>query len=117
MTTVQSYPGGLQYPDAEYGFLVNMEGELTHLLLNKLFAEGLIVYVATEPFSNGGHDYRSGALLLRRRGNPDDLTRYPGPDWLGKWVSTSMVSAAAIHPMARISVRRHSVSWWSRMWR
>ena len=65
--------GELINPDAGFGFLVRMSGERVHRLLVKLFGEHLIVYCSEDPFKMDGIDYPSGTLLLRRRGNPDDM--------------------------------------------
>lgn len=65
--------GALINPSAQFGFLVNMEGELTYRLLHRLFSEELVVYTATKGLTCEGRDYLPGALLLRKRGNPDTL--------------------------------------------
>jgi len=66
--------GRLINPEAQFGFIINMEGEKTYRLLNHLFAGELIVYCSEEPFTVEGISFKPGALLLRKRGNPDHLT-------------------------------------------
>ena len=61
-------------PGAQFGFAVNMAGELTDRLLVRLFAEELVVYCAKKPFTLEGRDYSAGSLVVRRMGNPADLT-------------------------------------------
>jgi len=65
--------GQLINPQAQFGFLINMEGEKTYRILNRLFAEELIVYSSEKPFTVEGKSFKAGALLLRKRGNPKDL--------------------------------------------
>ncbi len=66
-------PGELHYPDALFGFVADMTGEATNRLMAHLFAEGLTIYTATEPFTIEGRDYNRGSLLVRRQANPDNL--------------------------------------------
>lgn len=68
-----SEPGQLRFPDAQFGFVADMEGEATNRLLAFLFDKDLTVYATTEPFTIEGRDYNRGALLIRRQGNPDNL--------------------------------------------
>jgi hypothetical protein len=75
-TTVREFTeptGELLYPDAEFGFLIDMEGERTYHLLKRLFDEQFTVYVSEKPFTVEGRSYRAGALLLRKRGNPKEM--------------------------------------------
>jgi hypothetical protein len=65
--------GHLVNPEARFGFVVDMEGEKTYRLLARLFGEELIVYAAEKPFTVEGKSFKSGALLLRKRGNREDL--------------------------------------------
>jgi len=65
--------GGVHNADASYGYAVDMVGEKTYLVLNRLFAEDVTVHAAEKPFRLEGRDYGAGALVLRRRGNPDNL--------------------------------------------
>jgi len=60
-------------PEAQFGFILDMEGETTYLALKELFARDLTVYCATEPFTIAGVTFKPGALLVRKRGNPDNL--------------------------------------------
>ncbi len=60
-------------PGAQYGFIVDMQGEKTYRMLNGLFGEHVTVYASEKAFTIEGRRYRPGALVLRRRGNPDDL--------------------------------------------
>lgn len=65
--------GQLFNPEAEFGFVIDMEGEKTYLALNRLFAEELIVYCSEKPFTVEGKSFKAGSLLLRKRGNREDL--------------------------------------------
>jgi hypothetical protein len=65
--------GQLHNPDARFGFVINMVGELTNRMLVKLFAEDVVVRCSEKAFTLEGRNYRPGSLVLRRRGNPDDL--------------------------------------------
>ncbi len=73
VTTLTEPTGQLTNSSARYGFLIDMEGELTYRILNSLFARGLYVYVSEKPFTVEGRAYKAGTLLLRKRGNPDNL--------------------------------------------
>ena len=66
--------GAVSNPDAHFAFIINMDGERTNQALVRLFAEGLTVYAATMPFTLEGRDYLPGSLVIRRRGNPDNLS-------------------------------------------
>ena len=65
--------GRVYEPQAQFGFVVNMVGELTDRLLVKLFDEDVVVYCSEKPFTLEGREYAAGALVVRRRGNPDAL--------------------------------------------
>ena len=65
--------GDLLYPEAQFGFVADMEGERTYRLLKRLFEERLNVYVSEKSFTIEGRSYKPGAVVLRKRGNPDDL--------------------------------------------
>ncbi len=69
-------PGGVTDPQADYGFLINMEGEGTNRVLTALFQRGLVIAASTRPFTLGGRNYASGSLRLLRRGNPTDLQKH-----------------------------------------
>lgn len=72
-------PGGrLVNPDAEYGFLIDMEGEQTYRILNRIFARELNVYASEKSLTIEGREYAAGALLLRARGNPANLAEILG---------------------------------------
>ncbi|MCB2230941.1 hypothetical protein KQH82_09530 [bacterium] len=73
VTTLADPTGRLVNPDATYGFIVNMEGEPTYLLLNRLFAKQLNIFASEKPFTIDGKEYGAGSLLMRTRGNPDNL--------------------------------------------
>jgi hypothetical protein len=70
--------GQLVNPDAQFGFLVNMEGEKTFLALTRIFAHEFVVHAATKPFSIEGKDYERGSLLLRNRGNVKEMPEILG---------------------------------------
>lgn len=74
VTELANPTGHLVEPDAQYGFVVDMEGELTYEMLNRLFQEKLTIYASEKPFTVEGRKFKPGALLLRRRGNTDDLS-------------------------------------------
>ncbi|MDF1545669.1 MAG: M14 family metallopeptidase [bacterium] len=65
--------GQLHNRDAAFGYIIDMEGEKTFLALNRLFAEDINVYGSEREFSIEGNDYRSGALVIRKRGNAKNL--------------------------------------------
>ncbi len=73
VVTVQLSGGELINAQARFGFLADMVGEKTYRLLNRLFGEELIVYASEKSFTVEGRSYRPGSLLLRRRGNPEEL--------------------------------------------
>ncbi|MDX9856656.1 MAG: M14 family zinc carboxypeptidase [candidate division Zixibacteria bacterium] len=73
VTDLADPTGRLVNPDATYGFLIDMEGEQTYRILNRLFAKELIVYASEKPLTIEGREYAAGTLLLRQRGNPDNL--------------------------------------------
>ncbi|UCG60343.1 MAG: hypothetical protein JSV52_08380 [Candidatus Zixiibacteriota bacterium] len=73
VTEVTTSIGKLFNPEAQFGFVINMEGEKTYRMLNRMFGEELMIYASQKPFSIEGRDYLPGSLVLRKRGNPDDL--------------------------------------------
>ncbi len=79
VNTVALSEGQLFNPKAQFGFVVDMEGEKTYRLLNRLFAEELIVYGSEKPFTVEGQSFKPGALLLRKRGNPKELPSILAP--------------------------------------
>ncbi|MCD6249293.1 MAG: hypothetical protein J7J98_03030, partial [candidate division Zixibacteria bacterium] len=60
-------------PDAQFGFVVDMVGEKTDQMLVKLYDHELVTYCSEKPFTLEGRDYEAGALVLRRRGNPENM--------------------------------------------
>lgn len=75
VTTVDAGSGQLHNADASFGFVINMEGEKTFRLLNKIYQRRLQVYGSTRPFTIEGREFESGSLVLRRRNNPADLVQ------------------------------------------
>jgi len=73
VTEVVYSSGSLHNPDAQFGFVIDMVGEKTYHILNRMFAEELVIYAAEKPFTIEGRDFRAGALVLRKRGNSDQL--------------------------------------------
>jgi hypothetical protein len=71
--SVELSEGKLVNPSAQFGFVIDMEGEKTYRILNRIFAEELIVFCSEKPFTIKEKPFKSGALLLRKRGNRDDL--------------------------------------------
>ncbi len=65
--------GRLSNPTARYGFIVPYEGERTYRTLARLYDEPVTIHASEKPFAIGGRQYEAGSLVLRRRGNPDDL--------------------------------------------
>lgn len=74
VTEVVPAAGQLHDADAPYGYVIDMVGEKTYLILGLLFREKLTVYASEKSFSIGGRHFKPGALVVRRRGNPADLT-------------------------------------------
>lgn len=73
VTTVALAPGRLHNPDAAFGYVINMEGEKTYLALNSLMASRVVTYASEKPFVVEDHEFGSGSLVIRKRGNQDDL--------------------------------------------
>jgi hypothetical protein len=73
ITEVTLSGGQLYNPEAQYGFIFNMEGEKTYRALERVFARELLAYCATKPFTIEGNDFKAGSVFLRKRGNPDNL--------------------------------------------
>ncbi len=65
--------GKLINRDAQFGFIINMVGEKTYQLLNKLFQQQIIVYASEKPFQLEGKDYKAGSLVIRNRGNKNNI--------------------------------------------
>jgi hypothetical protein len=65
--------GTLQNPDAQFGFVVNMQGERTRRLLTEFFERDLTIFAAEKAFTLEGNTYRPGSLVLRKRGNDKTL--------------------------------------------
>jgi hypothetical protein len=73
VTEVIKLTGELINPDAVFGFVVNMVGEKTYLMLNRLFGEQLTMFASEKAFKVDGYSFNSGAILIRKRGNTKDL--------------------------------------------
>jgi hypothetical protein len=73
VTEVKVTGGTLHNPEAQFGFIVDMAGEKTYQMLSRLFGKDLVIYASEKAFTIEGKDFLPGALVLRRRGNPDDL--------------------------------------------
>ncbi len=73
ITKVTLPEGGLVNPDARFAFIVDMKGEKTFQTMVRLFKDRIVVYASEKPFTVEGHQFRRGALLIRKLGNPDDL--------------------------------------------
>ncbi len=74
VTSIEEPTGKLVNPDAQFGFVINMVGERTYLMLNRLFAEELVIYASEKPFKLEGYSFNAGALVVRRRGNVENVT-------------------------------------------
>lgn len=70
-----SEPGRLINPDAQFAFVVNFEGEATYRSLNRLFQNKITVFASEKPFRLENNDYKAGSLVIRKRGNPDNLVQ------------------------------------------
>ncbi|MBU0983774.1 MAG: hypothetical protein KKA42_07875 [candidate division Zixibacteria bacterium] len=66
-------PGSLHDADARYGFVIDMVGEKTNLMLARLFEHGVVVRTAEKPFTVDGRKYAAGSLFLALRGNRENL--------------------------------------------
>ncbi len=66
--------GELKRPNAQFGFIVNMEGEKTYQLLNLLFENKIVVYGSEKEFTLEGNKYKAGSLVIRTRGNDKNLS-------------------------------------------
>ncbi|MEE8404477.1 MAG: M14 family zinc carboxypeptidase, partial [candidate division Zixibacteria bacterium] len=75
VTEVTDGTGELSQPEAKYAFVIDMEGEQTYRALNLLFQNEITVYGSQKPFTLENREYRSGALVIRRRGNRGDLVQ------------------------------------------
>ncbi|MBD3403816.1 hypothetical protein GF420_13055 [candidate division GN15 bacterium] len=73
VTDLAAPSGRVINPEARYGFLINMEGEQTYRMLNRLFAEELTIYASEKALTIENKEYAPGSLLMRTRGNPDDF--------------------------------------------
>ncbi|MFH1372360.1 MAG: M14 family metallopeptidase [bacterium] len=73
VTSVTLSSGQLINPEAQFGFVVDMEGDKTYRLLNRIFGHELTVFAAEKPFTVEGRSFKAGSLLLRKRGNPEEL--------------------------------------------
>jgi len=73
VTEVTLSPGRLIESGAQFGFAIDMVGEKTDLALAALFQEDLVVYCSAKAFTLEGRSFSPGALVIRKRGNPDNL--------------------------------------------
>ena len=73
VTEVTLSPGRLVEPGAQFGFAIDMVGEKTDRALAALFQEDVVVYCSEKAFTLEGHSFSPGALVIRKRGNPDNL--------------------------------------------
>ena len=79
VATVETGDGELDNADAQFGYVVDMTGEKTYVLLSKLLQKGLEVYASEKPFTVDGQSFEAGALVLRKRGNPENLAEILEP--------------------------------------
>jgi hypothetical protein len=61
-------------PDHFKNVVLCGENDTAPTVLARLLQDGLVVRVARKPFTVDGRDFLPGAMILRRDGNPDDLT-------------------------------------------
>ncbi|UCD62889.1 MAG: hypothetical protein JSW34_09005 [Candidatus Zixiibacteriota bacterium] len=73
VTEVNVSGGKLHNPDTQFGFVINFEGEKTYLAMNRLFANNLVVHASEKPFTLEGNKFNAGALVLRKRGNSEEM--------------------------------------------
>lgn len=73
VTELSKGTGELYQPEAKYAFVIDMEGEKTYRALNLLFQKEVIVFGSKKPFTLENRDYQAGALVIRGRGNRDNL--------------------------------------------
>lgn len=73
VTEVPLSTGKVVNPDARYGYVIDMIGEKTHRILRALFDHDVVVYASEKEFTIEGNTFQPGALVLRRRGNREDL--------------------------------------------
>ena len=64
--------GSLDHP---YGYLLDGGPDRAMPALADLMQQGVAVRVAQKPFRVDGHDWGRGSLLIKREGNPDDLSQ------------------------------------------
>ena len=79
VTSVETDDGELDNADASYGYVIDMTGEKTYLLLSKMFQKGLKVYASEKPFTVDGQSFGAGALVVRKRGNPENVAEILEP--------------------------------------
>jgi len=79
VTAVTTSPGQLHNADATVGFVIDMVGEKTYLMLAHLFGKDLVIRASEKPFEIEGKKYHAGALLIRKRGNPENLADILAP--------------------------------------
>ncbi len=65
--------GTLIHPKARYGYLIDMEGELTWRVLTQLYDAGVTVYASEKKLTIEGRAYQRGAILIRKRGNAENI--------------------------------------------
>ncbi|MEW6413551.1 MAG: M14 metallopeptidase family protein [Candidatus Zixiibacteriota bacterium] len=73
VTAIEPKVGKLYNPDAQFGFVIDMVGERTYLMLNKLFGKELVIYASEKRFTVEGRSFNAGALVVRKRGNVENL--------------------------------------------
>jgi len=70
---LEKSPGNIYNVNSTFGFIVPYEGEKTYILMARLFGEGFTMFASEKPFMIGGKDFAPGSLVLRKRGNPEDM--------------------------------------------
>lgn len=73
VTELSKGAGELYQPEAKYAFVIDMEGEKTYRALNLLFQKEVIVFGSQKPFTLENRNYQAGALVIRSRGNRENL--------------------------------------------
>lgn len=73
VTSLPTDSGGVETPDAEYGFVIDGSTDASIRAVARILSDGLVVRTALDGFAVDGRSYSRGSFVLRRDANPEDL--------------------------------------------
>jgi hypothetical protein len=96
VTSFNPPAGGLENPEAEYGYVMDGSSDASVRAVARLLSEGFVVRTGLEEFAVEDHTYPRGSFLMRRDANPDELSGRLDEICRGLGVTARGVSTARV---------------------